>query len=106
MSKEDSMRLRHISNRFGILFLLAWMSGFAGITYSQAADPVPVPPPPLVKTTVMPGTVDLDKVYKGEKNKNKKQRLKDNDRQKYGLAGGDAGSTDKGHGKNKQAKAN
>jgi hypothetical protein len=70
-----------------MLLLLAWASGFVGITSSQAQTP----PPPLIPTTVMPGTVDLDKVYKSEKDQKKKAALKDKDRQKYGLEGGQLG---------------
>jgi hypothetical protein len=79
---------------------LAAATGTAG---PVAAAPAVSPPPPLVRTTVMPGTVDLDKVYKSEKNANKRAALKDKDRQKYGLEGG-VGA--KGHVRKKNAKAN
>jgi len=79
---------------------------------SATAAPIAVapgisPPPPLVPTTVMPGTVNLDKVYKSERTAKGKQALKNKDREKFGLGERDAGvESHKGHVRQKNVKAN
>ena len=81
------MRVECRPNRFCMLLLLAFATGLVGVSSSSAvAAPAPVAaPPPLVKTTVLPGETDLDKVYARERNANRKAERKAGDRQKYGL---------------------
>lgn len=94
------MRVKHRPNRSCMLLLLACASGWVGVSSSSAlAAPAPVAaPPPLIKTTVLPGETDLDKVYARERNANRKAARKAADRQKFGLP---EKTGERGHGKKK-----